>query len=57
VSAIRKIKHEVCGRDTNIARGEAECYISIEATRQVLYLRIAQARQCFYCVIEFLSNS
>ena len=27
VSAIRKIKHEACGRDANKARGEAECFI------------------------------
>ena len=42
-SAIREIKHEVRGRDANKARGEAECFIS----------RIARARQCFNCFIEF----
>ena len=37
----------------NIARGEAECYISIETDCQVLYFCIAQARQCFNCYREF----
>ena len=32
----------------NIARGEAKCYISIEA----VYFCIAQARQCFNCYRE-----
>ena len=31
VSALRDIKHEARGRDANKARGEAECFISIEA--------------------------
>ena len=29
--------YEVCSWDGNIARGEAECYITIEAKRWVLY--------------------
>ena len=36
-SALREIKHEARGRDANKARGKAECFISIEATRRVLY--------------------
>ena len=49
MSALRNIKHEVCRRDANKARGEAlrpsaDCYIS----------RKAQARQCFYYSKEFL---
>ena len=34
---LRDIKHEARGRDANKARGEAECFINIEATRRVLY--------------------
>ena len=36
-SAIHEIKHKVCGRDANKARGEAECFIGIKAACQVLY--------------------
>ena len=36
-SAIREIKHEAGGQEANKARGEAECFISLKATRQVLY--------------------
>ena len=31
MNALRDIKHEVRGQDANIARGEAECFIGIEA--------------------------
>ena len=32
-----KIKYEAHGRDGNKVRGEAECFITIEAKRRVLY--------------------
>ena len=41
-SAIQKIKHEA--EMANIARGEAECYIGIEAECWVLFLHIARGR-------------
>ena len=53
VSAIHKINHEVCDQDANKAVGEAECFIGIEAARQVLYIIcIAKARPCFNCFKE-----
>ena len=42
-----KNKHEARGQDANKARGEAECFISIEAKYRVLYFHIARARLCF----------
>ena len=35
--ALCEIKHLARSQDANKARGEAECFISIEAARQVLY--------------------
>jgi len=37
MSTIYKIKQEVHGRDTGIAPGEAECYISIQVMYKVIY--------------------
>ena len=35
--ATREVKHSACGLDANKAPDKAECFISIEATRLVLY--------------------
>ena len=37
MSVVHKIKHEAHGRDANKAQSKAECFIGIEAARQVLY--------------------
>ena len=36
-SVIHKIQYDACGQDANKAQGKAECFIVIEAVRQVLY--------------------
>ena len=43
VSAIHKIKHEVCDQDANKALGEAECFTGIEAAHQVLYIMYSKS--------------
>ena len=48
------VKNKARGNEAemaNIARGEAECYISIEA--ECFIFHIARARQCFNCYREF----
>ena len=37
MSAIREIKHEAGSQEANKGQGKAECFISLKATRQVLY--------------------
>ena len=38
---ILKIKYEACSQDANKARGEAECFISIEAKYFIFHIAFA----------------
>ena len=51
-STTHKIKYKAHGQDGNIEWGEAECYITIEAKRWVLYFFIAWAMLCFKWFME-----
>jgi len=48
-----EIKHEACSQDANKALGEAEYFISIKATRLVLYFMYSTSKAMLYCFIEF----
>ena len=40
MSALREIKHKMCGRDASKAQGEAECFISIKPIASSALFRI-----------------